>query len=133
MKKIFLTTILATAAMNINAQLVVDSIGRVGVGTQNPTCKLSVNANGSGDRAFNCNVQGKKYGIYLQNENCLNENYTYGIFSNVSNTTGNGFGGRGIARGSGNLISTQYVIGMAGYAGQAPTAVGILGAKSTSS
>ena len=33
MKKIFLTMSLAAAAMNINAQLVVDSLGRVGVGT----------------------------------------------------------------------------------------------------
>ena len=31
MKKIFLTMSLAAAAMNINAQLVVDSLGRVGV------------------------------------------------------------------------------------------------------
>ena len=33
MKKTLFTVILAVAATNINAQLVVDSLGRVGIGT----------------------------------------------------------------------------------------------------
>ena len=42
MKKIFLTMSLAAAAMNINAQLVVDSLGRVGVGTETPISMFSI-------------------------------------------------------------------------------------------
>ena len=55
MKKIFLTMSLAAAAMNINAQLVVDSLGRVGVGTETPISMFSIGGNGSGLSSFYCN------------------------------------------------------------------------------
>ena len=47
MKKIIIMMILAAAAMNINAQLVVDSLGRVGIGTETPMSLLSVGGGGS--------------------------------------------------------------------------------------
>ena len=46
MKKILFSMILAVAAMNINAQLVVDSLGRVGIGTNTPSYALSVSGSG---------------------------------------------------------------------------------------
>ena len=42
MKKIFLTMSLAAAAMNINAQFVVDTLGQVGIGTETPKSMLSI-------------------------------------------------------------------------------------------
>ena len=42
MKKIFLTMSLAIVAMNLNAQLVVDSLGRIGVGTETPISMFSI-------------------------------------------------------------------------------------------
>ena len=51
MKKILFSMILAVAAMNINAQLVVDSLGRVGVGTDEPKSVLSVGVNTSSSSA----------------------------------------------------------------------------------
>lgn len=46
MKKTIFTAILAIVAVNINAQLVVDSLGRVGVGTESPMSKLSIGYDG---------------------------------------------------------------------------------------
>ena len=46
MKKIIFTLIMAAAAMNTNAQLVVDSLGRVGIGTEEmPHSLLSIGDN----------------------------------------------------------------------------------------
>ena len=128
MKKIIFTIILAVVATNINAQLVVDSLGRVGIGIETPSTSLYVKANGNSTRTINCNANGSNYGIYLLN-NTNNDDSVYGTFSIVDNSIGNCFGGRGVARGGSNMNSSQYVIGMAGYAGLAPTAVGVLGGK----
>ena len=60
MKKILFTIFLAAAAMNINAQLVVDSLGRVGVGTVTAgnSSILSVGTYGVGNynAAIECGV-----------------------------------------------------------------------------
>ena len=45
MKKILLSIALL-ATLNTNAQLVVDSLGRVGVGTESPMSKLSIGYDG---------------------------------------------------------------------------------------
>ena len=69
MKKIFLTMSLAAAAMNINAQLVVDSVGRVGIRTGNQTLSstLTLKNNVNDDTVIYSNVSGKKYGMYYRN------------------------------------------------------------------
>lgn len=46
MKKTIFTAILAIVAVNINAQLVVDSLGLVSVGTETPMSKLSIGYDG---------------------------------------------------------------------------------------
>lgn len=132
MKKIFLTIILAAAAMNINAQLVVDSLGRVGIATDSVKSMLSVGTAGDGDEAINCNAQGKKYGLYLLNETD-SQIFSYGTYSLVKNNTWKCYGGRSTARGGGDMTSYQYVIGMGGFAGNAPTAVGLYGGKASTS
>lgn len=69
MKKILFTIILAVAAMNINAQLVVDSLGHVGIGrnTAWPKSILSVGSYGNNDydAAIQCTVRGNRYGTYF--------------------------------------------------------------------
>ena len=45
MKKILLSMALLVT-LNINAQLIVDSLGRVGVGTESPMSKLSIGYDG---------------------------------------------------------------------------------------
>ena len=57
MRTSFITIVLAAAAMNINAQLVVDSIGQVGIGTETPNAPLYVKASGSSDETILCNAQ----------------------------------------------------------------------------
>ena len=132
MKKKLFIMILAAAAMNINAQLVVDSIGRVGIATDSVKSMFSIGAVGDGDEAINCNAQGKKYGLYLLNETD-SQIFSYGTYSLVKNNTWKCYGGRSTARGGGNVTSAQYVIGMGGFAGNAPTAVGLFGGQASSS
>lgn len=132
MKKISMMIVLAAAATNINAQLVVDSLGRVGIGTGTPLSQLSVGTAGSNDTAIRCDAQGKNIGLYLKNFT-NSANYTYGTYSDIKNLTGKCFGGRCEVRGGSNMSSSQIVIGMGGYAGEAHSAAGIMGAKISSS
>jgi len=132
MRKILFTTLLAIIATNINAQLVVDSLGHVGVGltTPRPSSLLSVGSYGNDyyDAAMQCTVYGKTYGLYIMNH--ANKEYEmYGIFSNARNSSGKCYGGRCEARGVNNANISQEAIGMHGIAGEAPTAAGIMGAK----
>ena len=73
MNKIIVSMALAFAATNINAQLVVDSLGRVGVGTIAPESMLSVGNSGLSSVAIHCNAYGKREGLFwLQQPNrCL--------------------------------------------------------------
>ena len=67
MKKFILSMILVAAAMNINAHLVVDSLGRVGVGTEAPKSMLSIGTAGDSITAIKCNASNKQYGMYITN------------------------------------------------------------------
>ena len=126
MKKIIITMVLAVAATNINAQLVVDSLGRVGIGTETPGSTLSVGGNGSGDKVISCNSNSKKYISYFTNYT-NDTNQTFGHFSYVSNSMGSCIGGKSIVRGSDDMSLSQNIIGFAGYADRAKTGVGLWG------
>ena len=65
MKKILFMLFLTATATNINAQLVVDSLGRVGIGTETPSSLLSIGGSGSEDDVMHCTVIGKSRGIYV--------------------------------------------------------------------
>ena len=129
MKKILIMMFVAAVATNINAQLIVDSLGRVGIGAETPSAPLYVMGNGSSDKAFYCSAHGGKHGIYISNINNNNLDYTYGLYSNVKNSIGTCYGGRYIVRGGSDTNSSQTVIGIAGHATCAPTSVGIFGGK----
>ena len=65
MNKILTMMFVAAVATNINAQLVVDSLGRVGIGTDTPVSLLSVGGGGtSDDAAIYCSLLcGRRYGL----------------------------------------------------------------------
>ena len=133
MKKNIFTTILAMAAMNINAQLVVDSLGRVGVGTNDPKSMLSVGVNTSTNSASamaSIQSSDKKYGTYVWNT-ADSENLSYGGFFRIQNYTGNANAAKGLALGKGITdpygLPYQYTVGVLGAAGFSNSAVGVMG------
>ena len=120
MKKILIMMFVAVAATNINAQLVVDSLGRVDIGT------LYVGGNENGDKVISTSTHSKKYNAYFINQTDITD-CTFGHFSFVSNSAGNCIGGKSIVRGSNDTSLSQKVIGFAGYASRANTGVGLWG------
>ncbi len=134
MKKLFLTMSLAAAAMNINAQLVVDSVGRVGIRTGNQTLSstLTLKNNVNDDTVIYSNVAGKKYGMYYRNFSSDSDStLSYGYYSYVINRAHTPYGGKFVAIGSDNANTTQCVIGMAGCASKGQNAVGLWGRPET--
>ena len=128
MKKILFTLAMAFAVTNINAQLVVDSLGRVGIGTETPSSLLSIGGSGSEDDVMHCTVIGKSRGIYISG---LTRNTTpiYGFYLNVGNMNGDCYGIRSMARGNNDMSSSQCAIGMSGLAYRANNSIGVLGGK----
>ena len=133
MKKTIFTVILAAAAMNINAQLVVDSLGRVGIGTETPKSLFSVGGDGNEDATIYCNSSRKEYGIKVYGAIYNNSNTTYGIYSSLFNQSGDSYGLRSEARGNYDINASQNAIGVCGLSKNANTVIGVLGGKSLGS
>lgn len=120
---------LAFAATNINAQLVVDSLGRVGIGTDTPKSMLSVGGNISSNPVStiaSLKSIDKKYGAYVWNITDSAE-ATYGGYFCIENNTGNAYAVRGQALGCGSTNAYQYMVGILGSAGYSNTAIGVMG------
>ena len=66
MRKYFFLMLLAAAAQNINAQLVVDEDGKVGIGTESPQALLQIDKSTATDLG---NVRGIK--VYSRNSRML--------------------------------------------------------------
>ena len=129
MKKILFTTLLAIIATNINAQLVVDSLGRVGIGTEAPKSLPSVGGDISSNPVStiaSLKSNDKKYGTYVWNV-ADSEDATYGGYFCIENNTGNAYAVRGQAVGCGSTNAYQCVAGILGSAGYSYTAVGVMG------
>ena len=117
--------ILAATAMNVNAQLVVDSLGRVGIGTETPTYKLSINGIEDDECAMLCSAAENFIGIGVSNhtnEECV----IYGGQLHAKNTMGSGYGAIGTAVGGSSSNSST---GLAGYATRSNTSIGLFGGK----
>ena len=127
MKKILLSIALL-ATLNINAQLVVDSLGRVGVGTETPYSQFSVGSSGNGSTAMFCKCNNKKYSSYFKNYTD-SITTTYGGYFSVRNYSGDSFGISSLSLGNDDIESSQSMIGISGVAGQAHTSVGVYGGK----
>ena len=109
MKKLLSLLVLAFYAMNGNAQLIVDSLGRVGIGTETPKSFLSVGSSGSDDAALSCSGLGDKlYGIKVINT-LRNSNTICGGYFNLKNYDGHCYGGRNIALGVNDMNITQQL------------------------
>ena len=136
MKKILFTIALAVAAMNINAQLVVDSVGHVGVGRETPWSLplLSVGNHNSVDleTGIQCSVRGKRYGAYFLNHTDV-EYEVYGMYCNTKNVSSTSVGGRAEGWGNNSVATAHRAIGMIGAGGEAHTAAGILGRRVSAS
>jgi len=132
MKKTIFTLILAVAAMNINAQFVVDTLGQVGIGTETPKSMLSIGSNGSGDNAITCVFSGKKKGIHIVSPTNNDTDLITGYYSLVRNYLGDCYGGQYITFGNNDDNSSQQAIGLIGQAAHAHTAIGLFGCTSPS-
>lgn len=129
MKKLLSLLVLAFYAMNGNAQLVVDSLGHVSIGTDTSNAMLSVGTTGSNDASISCSLRDNMYGVKVISS-IRNSSTTYGGHFNVRNHIGHCYGGRHAAVGANDMTSSQYVYGVSGEAGCAQTAIGVLGKKS---
>ena len=124
MKKTIFTIILAVAATNINAQLVVDSLGRVGIGTTTPKSLLSVGGYSTTNSIIYSKSTDKNYDMYGSNIS-PNSGTTYSGYFRTENMIGSGYAIKGQAIGSGN--TSQSMIGIGGNAGFTHTGVGVFG------
>lgn len=129
MKKIIITLFLALTATNINAQLVVDSLGRVGIATDSVKSMLAVGTCGNSDSAIRFRTSEGKYGIHLANY--TNDTIcTYGGYFRVSNNQGDCYGIKTIATGGNDLMDTaRYAIGICAKASEAHMSIGLWGGK----
>lgn len=128
MKKTLFTLLLTLFATNINAQLVVDSLGRVGVGTETPKSMLSIGSSGDSLVVLSCNTSNKETGISFSNST-NSADATLGCYSQVKNNIGDCTGAKIKALGSNNTDLSQEAVGLLGCAGRSHTAVGVLGGK----
>ena len=129
MKKSIVTMALALAATNINAQLVVDSLGRVGIGTDSVKSMLAIGTIGSDNSAMCFYTKSKRYTLSISND-FNSSDYTYGVSVNTRNHVGKCFGLRSTALGINDMEQPQCAIGIGANAGRAKTAVGLFGGRS---
>lgn len=127
MKKVLFFT-LALAATNINAQLLVDSLGRVGIATDSVKSMFAVGAVGDEDIAMFCNANNKEYGSFINNSTNASCSIWGGSFI-THNATEASIGVKGEATGGSNSSTYQYATGLAGHAGRSYTSIGVLGGK----
>jgi len=127
MRKIFLALVVAAATVNTNAQLVVDSLGHVGVGTEAPKADLAIGGNGDTICSIYCISSKKRYNIKLHNS-FYSTSTTYGNYTTVNNySTGSCYGGWARAISSNNSTTAQRAIGLLGCAGRCYSAIGVMG------
>ena len=130
MKKIILTSILAAAAMSTNAQLVVDTLGHVGIGTETPKSKLSIGYDGDVKATVYCKAD-KQYGMYCKNFTFDDGGENYGLFCYTKNIRGFSYGIFSKARCGGEMDEDEYAIGLGGHANLAYNSVGVFGGPVT--
>ena len=114
--------------MNIKAQLIVDSLGRVGIGIDSVKSDFAIGMVGDEDVAMSCKANGKEMGLHIKNTT----NASCGIFGeqiSVSNAIDGCYGILSTAIGGSNSDTYQSATGLAGMAGRAQTSIGLFGGK----
>ena len=133
MKKILIMIFLAVVVQNINAQLVIDTYGRVGIGNNvTPNYLLTVNSyNEALERRylgyFNCAHEG----LYIQNNGSPYESSSYQRGINLENSSTDAEYLYGLISQSSGTSYNSLVCSVMGKADDAGTAnIGVLGIKS---
>lgn len=127
MKRIFIILFAVLACVfNANAQLVVDSLGKVGIGTETPQSELQIGSGGSSDATVS--IRGnKQYGLYVLNRSMDKLDYISTIQATCVSNCQKGIGIAGRATGYG-CDSISCHVGVHGCAsGGSGNAVGVLG------
>ncbi len=128
MKKVLISICMAFAATTINAQLVVDSLGRVGIGTETPQSMFCIGASGSEETCIYFKTDINNYGLRLDNHSDSPVGICGGQFS-VTNAIGAGHAGIGIAQGGSGSVAAECSVGLSGFADRSNRSVGVLGTK----
>lgn len=132
MKKVLISICMAFAATTINAQLVVDSLGRVGIGTETPLSQLSLGTDGSDGVTFYCKTNNKTKAI--ESTNSFNSTaQTIGLSAHARNNLGKCIGVWGEAFCQYDTIPSQRAIGVFGIGGRSYTSIGVFGGKNLGS
>ena len=142
MKKLFTLAIMALCTLTSNAQLKVDSLGKVGIGVSSSTdLNSALCVGGAGDNSYKVSVTNSNGGI-LKMETPASSNTSYGVYANIkSNKTtmtglyvnaqgkynGTAYGIKGVA--SGNKSIGVY----GGLSGSSPLGAGIVGTTGSGS
>lgn len=128
MKKIIVFIYLAILATNLSAQFVVDSLGRVGIGTETPQSLIAFGTEGDDVIAIDCEASDNIYGLLLRNYSDIGMSIAGGYF-NVKNNITSSVGCRGTAFGNRHSTASQTAIGLEGLATHSTTSIGIFGGK----
>ena len=135
MKKIFLFVLSACLCITgVHSQLVVDSLGRVGIGTDAPKARLTIGTGSDTLTAIAChpnNVQ--PFGLAILNYNYNTPSSVYGVYSGIRNYDGDSFGFTAQMTGNNDMNSLQRVIGVYSNAGRAHTSIGVFGGRAVGS
>lgn len=147
MKRIFITLVAAWACVfNVNAQLVVDSLGRVGIGTETPSEMLSIRGRKASWATMTITHDGDKRGLYIRSRQFKDnsastmkgidvmamaaENMKYiGVFSNVRNMSHSSHSYTSVGI-SGSAVDSKNNIGILGTVAPSDTvsfSVGVYG------
>lgn len=134
MKRIFITLVAVLACVfNVNAQLVVDSLGRVGIGTETPSEMLSISGKRSGSAVMRIFHHGESRGLHI---NCIQSkdvNPMRGI--DVTALARDGGGCIGVyshIRNSTATLPSNASVGVYGDATGSKSNIGLLGIAPTS-
>lgn len=130
MKKTLFIVLMMALAHNTHAQLVVDSLGKVGIGTEMPLSKLQIGNDGLSDAEVSIHGE-NKYGLNVYNRTSANiDNSTAIKVADYSYTTK----GTGISVFTWGYSSdsTSVMTGVLGRAGGKGNCVGVMGGRVTS-
>lgn len=140
MKKLFTLVIMALCTLTSNAQLKVDSLGKVGIGLSSSTdLNSALCVGGAGDSSYKVSVTNSNGGI-LKMETPASSNTSYGVYANIRSNkstmtglyvnaqgkyNGTAYGIKGVA--SGNKCTGVY----GGLSGNSACGAGIFGTTGT--
>lgn len=126
MKRTFLITAILVQTLCGKAQLVVDSVGNVGIGTETPIAKLSIGEGGETVSGIDLQYDGNRGMNIITNS--TDSAISYGIFLESTSRIGRNIGIKSYGQGSGG--NSPYAYGVMGVAGFSKYSMGVAGCHS---